>query len=147
MKIRLYKQSDFPALCEVHDPARKQELHYAKLDDSFIPLELAAKPEGLFTYQVFVAEVQRKIAGFVAFKEHELGWLYVDPKMQKKGVGSALIDYVLGHTERPLYLEVLTGNPAKDLYLHKGFRQLKHASGQMPGNEKFHVEADIMVHW
>lgn len=118
MKIRPYKQSDFPALCAAHDPARKQELHYAKIDDSFIPLELAAKPEGLFTYQVFVAEIQEKLASFTAFKKHELGWLYVDPKMQNKGVGSSLIDYVLTHTERPLYLEVLTGNPAKNLYLH-----------------------------
>lgn len=147
MKIRPYKESDFPDLCLAHDPARKQELHYAKLDGSFIPLKKAAKKEGLFSYQVCVAEINSKIAGFVAFKKHELGWLYVAPAKQRQGVGSHLIDHVLAHTERPLYLEVLTGNPAKKLYLQKGFKQLQHASGQMPGNEKFHVEADLMVHW
>lgn len=48
--------------------------------------------------------------------------------------------------KRPAYLEVLTGNPAKNLYVHKGFKFLKHESGKMPGNEAFHVEVDLLVY-
>ena len=48
--------------------------------------------------------------------------------------------------KRPAYLEVLTGNPAKSLYLHKGFKFLKHESGKMPGNETFQVEVDLMIY-
>lgn len=146
MKIRKFKKEDFSRLCKVHDPARRQELHYAHLDGAFIPLKIAAKREGLFAYQVYVAEVENKIAAFVAFKSDELGWLYVAPQMQRQGIGGKLIDFVLEHTKRPLYLEVLQGNPAKQLYLSKGFKVKKHASGQMPGNENFHVEADLMIH-
>lgn len=146
MKIRKFKKEDFPALCKVHDPARKQELRYAHLDGAFIPLKIAAERESLFAYQLYVAEVKNKVVGFVAFKADELGWLYVAPQMQRKGIGGRLIDFVLDHTRRPLYLEVLEGNPAKRLYLSKGFKVKKHASGQMPGNEKYHVEADLMIH-
>ena len=66
--------------------------------------------------------------------------------MQHQGIGSKLIDFALEHTKRPLYLEVLSGNPAEKLYQHKGFKVEKHESGQMPGNEKFHVEVDLMVY-
>lgn len=146
MQIRKFKRQDFPALCQIHDPARKQELHYAKLDEAFIPLKRAAYKENLFAYKIYVAEIQQRIVGFVAFKNDELGWLYVNPQEQKQGVGGRLIDFVIKHTQRPLYLEVLTGNPAKKLYLEKGFKNKQHASGKMPGNEKFHVEVDIMIH-
>ncbi len=146
MKIRKFKKEDFDELCQVHDPARKQELHYAGLDGAFLPLKETAYKENLFSYQIYVAEVDQQISGFVAFYEDELGWLYIAPKMQRQGIGSQLIDFVLDHTKRPLYLEVLKGNPAENLYLSKGFKVKKHASGQMPGNEKFHVEADLMIH-
>ena len=48
--------------------------------------------------------------------------------------------------KRPVYLEVLTGNPAKELYLHKGFKFSKHESGKMPGNEAFKVEVNLLVY-
>lgn len=146
MKIRKFKKADFPTLCKIHDPARKQELHSAKLDDAFVPLEQAAINENLFSYQIYVAEKNNKIIGFVAFTEDELGWLYVAPKMQHQGIGSKLIDFAIEHTKRPLYLEVLSGNPARILYHHKGFKVIKHESGKMPGNENFHVEVDLMVY-
>ena len=45
---------------------------------------------------------------------------------QKQGVGSKLIEFSLSKMKRPVYLEVLTGNPANELYLHKGFKFCKH---------------------
>ncbi|RGL16941.1 N-acetyltransferase [Lactobacillus gasseri] len=45
---------------------------------------------------------------------------------QKQGVGSKLIEFSLSKMKRLVYLEVLTGNPAKELYLHKGFKFCKH---------------------
>lgn len=146
MKIRKFEQTDFKALCEIHDPARKQELHSANLDEAFIPLKRAAINEDLFSYQIYVAEIDDEVIGFVAYQKDELAWLYVAPKMQHKGIGSKLIDFALQHTKRPLYLEVLKGNPAEKLYLRKGFKLKKHASGKMPGNEKFHVEADVLIY-
>ena len=54
--IREYEEKDWDRLIQIHDEARKQELKYADLKDAFIPFEEAAKNEGLFAYEVCVAE-------------------------------------------------------------------------------------------
>lgn len=146
IEIRKYQESDFNDLCVIHDRARKQELEAAQLFAAFKPLEIAAVEEDLFSYNIYVAEIERKVVGFVAFSDDELAWLYVDPSFQKQGVGSKLIDVSLTKMQRPVYLEVLTGNPAKRLYVHKGFEFLEHESGKMPGNDKFHVEVDLLIY-
>lgn len=145
ISIRKYQEKDFPYLCIIHDRARKQELKSANLEAAFIPLKIAAKKEGLFRdYQVYVATNEDKVIGFVAFNKGELGWLYVDPAFQHQGVGGKLIDFVLTSPYKPIYLEVLKGNPAKNLYLKKGFKVIGQEKGKMPGNEKFQVEVDLM---
>lgn len=146
IKIREYQKSDFNDLCIIHDQARKQELAATNLEAAFKPLKIAAIEEDLFSYNIYVAETEEKVVGFVAFSDDELAWLYVDPSFQKQGIGSKLIEFSLTKMKRPAYLEVLTGNPAKNLYGHKGFKFLKHKSGKMPGNEAFHVEVDLLVY-
>lgn len=146
IKIRAYRPSDWERIEEIHDSARKMELEKAGLSDAFIPLALAADNEGLFEYEVRVAEVDARIMGFVAYSEDELAWLYVAPESMRRGVGRTLVEYVIGHTQkRPLTIEVLCGNElAKRLYESAGFQIVQTASGQMPGNERFHVSAYVM---
>ena len=145
MQIRKYQESDFSTLCEIHDPARKQELAAANLTAAFIPFKIASQKEGLFDdYQVYVAQKDKTTVGFVAFNDEELGWLYVKPEYQHQGIGSQLIDFAIKNAGRPFYLEVLEGNPAQKLYLAKGFKTIQLESGKMPGNESFHVEVDLM---
>ena len=145
LNFRSYEDADFEKLCNIHDQARKQELKFANLEAAFIPFKIASKKEQLFEdYQVYVATKENKVVGFVGFNEEELGWLYVDPKVQGQGIGSKLIDFTLENSTRPFYLEVLEGNPAPKLYLKKGFITIKHESGKMPGNESFSVEVDLM---
>ncbi|EFQ46448.1 GNAT family N-acetyltransferase [Lactobacillus gasseri] len=139
--MRKFQETDFDDLCVIHDQARKQELKAA-----FKPLKIAAIEEDLFSYNIYVAAIDEKIVAFVAFSDDELAWLYVDPSFQKQGIGSKLIEFSLTKMKRPTYLEVLTGNPAKSLYLHKGFKFLQHESGKMPGNETFHVEVDLLIY-
>lgn len=146
IKIREFQKKDFNDLCVIHDQARKQELKAANLEAAFKPLKIAAIEEDLFSYNIYVAAIDEKIVAFVAFSDDELAWLYVDPSFQKQGIGSKLIEFSLTKMKRPTYLEVLTGNPAKSLYLHKGFKFLKHESGKMPGNETFHVEVDLLIY-
>ena len=109
-------------------------------------MKIAAIEEDLFSYNIYVAAIDEKIVAFVAFSDDELAWLYVDPSFQKQGIGSKLIEFSLTKMKRPTYLEVLTGNPAKSLYLHKGFKFLQHESGKMPRNETFHVEVDLLIY-
>ncbi|TVU92961.1 GNAT family N-acetyltransferase [Lactobacillus gasseri] len=144
--MRKFQETDFDDLCVIHDQARKQELKAANLEAAFKPLKIAAIEEDLFSYNIYVAAIDEKIVAFVAFSDDELVWLYVDPSFQKQGIGSKLIEFSLTKMKRPAYLEVLTGNPAKSLYLHKGFKFLQHESGKMPGNETFHVEVDLLIY-
>ncbi|MCZ3932651.1 GNAT family N-acetyltransferase [Lactobacillus gasseri] len=144
--MRKFQETDFDDLCVIHDQARKQELKAANLKAAFKPLKIAAIEEDLFSYNIYVAAIDEKIVAFVAFSDDELAWLYVDPSFQKQGIGSKLIEFSLTKMKRPTYLEVLTANPAKSLYLHKGFKFLQHESGKMPGNETFHVEVDLLIY-
>lgn len=91
LNIRKYEEKDFERLCQVHDPARKSELEYAGLPAAFLPLSIAAEREGLFEYQVYVAEDKGLVVGFIAFSDTELAWLYVDRSCARQGVGSELM--------------------------------------------------------
>ena len=79
MPIRPYEPSDWPRLCAIHDPARLDELQQAGLADAFLPLEVAAEREGLFDYDVLVAELDGVVCGFAAASDDELAWLSVEP--------------------------------------------------------------------
>lgn len=93
--IRQYLQEDFERLCQIHDPARQEELDLANLSEAFIPLSIAADREGLFDYQILVAEMEGFVVGFVAFTDDELAWLYVDREYSRYGIGTALVNVVL----------------------------------------------------
>ena len=139
--LRAYEERDWDAVQAVHDEARMQELHYAGQDAAFLPLSIAAEREGLFTYTLCVAEADGRVRGFVAYKEGELGWLYVGKASMRRGIGRTLVQYVLEHTHaRPVELEVLAGNtPAISLYTAMGFAVAGTYIGVMPGNESFPV--------
>ena len=145
IEIRPYRDSDWPRLCAIHDAARKNELALAGLSDAFLPLEVAAQREGLFDYALRVAELDGQPAGFAAFTDDELAWLYVDPALSRRGVGRALVEHVLAQIGRPVSIEVLAGNtPALALYESCGFHPTQTLSGRMPGNEAFAVTVHVL---
>lgn len=143
--IRDYRQEDWPRLQSIHDAARRDELRLAGLDAAFLPLAVAADREGLFHYTVRVAWLEGTAAGFSAFADNELAWLYVDPALSRRGVGTRLVQDALEHLERPVSIEVLAGNdPARRLYERCGFRLIETVSGRMPGNESFPVTCHVL---
>ena len=143
--IRDYRQEDWPRLQSIHDAARRDELRLAGLDAAFLPLVVAADREGLFHYTVRVAWLEGTAAGFSAFADNELAWLYVDPALSRRGVGTRLVQDALEHLERPVSIEVLAGNdPARRLYERCGFRLIETVSGRMPGNESFPVTCHVL---
>ena len=145
IRIRPYRNADYPRLCAIHDAARRNELALAGLSDAFLPLEVAAGREGLFDYTLRLAELDGQTAGFAAFTEDELAWLYVDPALARRGVGRALVEYALSEMGRPVSIEVLAGNaPALALYEGCGFRRTETLTGKMPGNEDFSVTVHIL---
>jgi len=138
MRIRQYTTDDWNRLCEIHDAARKFELSAAGLLDAFLTLEETAEEEGLFDSQLIVAEVNNKVQGFAAFTEGELTWLYVDPRMYRKGIGRFLLQHVIAACGGKLQTEVLVGNEAAlALYLTEGFVVQQRTDGKLAGNESF----------
>lgn len=145
INIRPYIQKDFHRLCQIHDPARQEELDLANLSEAFIPLSIAADREGVFDYQILVAEMEGFVVGFVAFTDDELAWLYVDREYSRHGIGTELVNVVLKKMRKPISIEVLTGNtPALNFYQKIGFEIVRTESGQMPGNEEFSVTVHIL---
>ena len=119
LQIRTYEETDWSAIEAVHDRARKIELHLAGLEEAFLPLAFAAKREGLLDYP----------------------GLYVDPAYRRRGVGRKLSEYALEKHPQIDTIETLKGNEsARKLYESLGFQVEGVESGQMPGNEAFHVE-------
>lgn len=145
LHIREYEEKDFERLCQIHDPARKNELALANLSAAFLPLSVAAEREGLFDYQVFVAEQGGLVVGFAACSDAELAWLYVDRDFTRQGVGSALMDHALKRIGNDAEIEVLAGNdPALALYAKFGFAVVRTVTGVMPGNESFPVTVHVL---
>ena len=145
IRIRPYRNADYPRLCAIHDAARRNELALAGLSDAFLPLEVAAGREGLFDYALRVAELDGQAAGFAAFTDDELAWLYVAPTLARRGVGRALVEHALAEMGRPVSIEVLAGNaPALALYESCGFCRAETLTGKMPANEDFSVTVHVL---
>lgn len=138
INIRPYKSSDWSRLCEIHDASRLDELRLSVGTDAFLTLEQTADNEGLFEHQLFVAEVDHVVQGFVAYGDEELTWLYVDPNFYRNGVGRALVQYAVENSAPTMKIELLEGNrPALELYLSEGFKVIERVEGQLEGNEDF----------
>lgn len=109
--IRKYKEVDFNRVSDIHDCARREELNAANLIEAFIPFEVAKDDENFFDYDVDVALIKDRVVEFVAYTNHELAWLYVDPKHKGKGVGKALVNHVVNVFDGDVVsLEVLKEN-------------------------------------
>lgn len=93
--------------------------------------------------RVWVAEEHGKLAGFIAF---ELGWvnhLYVDPSMQRRGLGHALLE-VPKQSNDALQLWVFEINsPAISFYEREGFREVKRTDGSRNEAKK----PDVLMEW
>jgi [ribosomal protein S18]-alanine N-acetyltransferase len=79
---------------------------------------------------VFVAVEENKIAGYISLtNQGEIGFLAVDKKMRRKGIGNELIKKAISFGKnklKKLYLDVRKDNiPAVSLYLKNGFSVTK----------------------
>jgi GNAT superfamily N-acetyltransferase len=143
--IRPYEPGDWDAIQRIHDAARLDELRATVGLDAYLTLAETYENEGLFDDQAWVAELDGVVAGFLAGSGVAITWLYVDPSLQDRGVGRALVTHVLARATGPVSLEILDGNPARAFYARLGFVVESTTTGRLAGNEAFEATGHVMV--
>jgi ribosomal protein S18 acetylase RimI-like enzyme len=92
--IRPYLDSDWEDVCRIHDLARPIEVHGILGDEKVQPLAVVAKEDGFFENEIYVALNHQKLVGVICINGEEISWLYVDPAMHGKGIGTSLVNHV-----------------------------------------------------
>lgn len=91
------------------------------------PEYLVLDPEGLAEGRTYVAEVDGQLAGFASWAETpggiELEDLFVDPAYLRRGIATALVEYVVNVLRKrgARRLEVIASLYALDFYRAAGF--------------------------
>ncbi|MDY0908659.1 GNAT family N-acetyltransferase [Microbacterium sp. CFBP9034] len=143
--IRPYEPRDWDDIARIHDAARVDELRGAGLLDAYLDLAATYENEGLFDDEVWVAELDGRVAGFIAGSREEITWAYVDPELYRRGIGRALIEHMLSQATGPVELEVLDGNSARAFYESVGFVIESTKTGKLAGYESFEATGHTMV--
>jgi GNAT superfamily N-acetyltransferase len=144
-RIRLYRKDDWHAISRVHDAARLDELRNSAGVAAFLSLAETAEREGLFDGDLWVAEHDDRVVGFVALDGDEVTWLYVDPAHYRRGIGRTLLRHAVAAAGQRVETTVLAGNDAAlGLYLSEGFIVAETKTGALVGNEAFSATGHVM---
>lgn len=123
---RDYQNTDWTAICQIHDRARPDELRGSCDPRAFVPIEQDSEVEDLKRGQKFVACNGDKVVGFVGVDEKYLAWLYVDPDHYGQGIGRKLLQIGVETIGSGAWTIVLDKNyPAIGLYESEGFREAR----------------------
>lgn len=131
---RDYQDSDWNAICRIHDLARPDELKGSCDPRGFIPIEQDKEVEDLKSSRKFVACDGDAVVGFVGVDEDCLAWLYVDPSHYGKGIGRELLRIGIREIGEGAWTIVLDGNQsAMALYESEGFQEAERFNGENNG--------------
>ena len=84
---------------------------------------------------VQIAEIDGRIAGFIALERGEIEQLYIHPDFYRRGAGRALMTWAMDRTRSDLSLHCFAANHrARRFYESFGFRPVKFGDGS--GNEE-----------
>jgi GNAT superfamily N-acetyltransferase len=93
--------------------------------------------------EVWVAETEDGIVGYLALKGSYVDRLYVSPHKQRQGVGTALLKHAMERSPAGLALHTHQRNtPARVFYEKQGFVAVKYGLSPAPENEP-----DVEYHW
>jgi ribosomal protein S18 acetylase RimI-like enzyme len=127
VRIRVYGDADWPAVCAVHDRARPDELRGSCDPRAFVPLtDEQDDTESFRRSRKFVACRGDQVIGFVGIDGTYLSWLYVDPAYYRQGIGRRLLRLGLRCIGPQAWTVVLAGNTqARRLYESEGFQVIR----------------------
>ncbi|WP_425616185.1 DUF6714 family protein [Anatilimnocola sp. NA78] len=133
--LREYTADDWPAVCQVHDAARVQELAAGQVDPrAFRPMLEVAKADEFFLSETLVACAGEAVVGFVSWNSSYITWLYVDPRQQRRGIGRQLLQAALDRIGGEAWTTTIAGNePALSLYRSLGLELVKTMPSEIEG--------------
>ena len=129
LSLRLATHADIPAVMELERSAHSHPWRQSSFEDCLTGRQ-----------RCWLAETQQKLAGYVvvthAGGDAELLNIAVSPKLQRKGIGSTLLQHaikcVAGHADM-LFLEVRMSNrKAVELYSKEGFFEVGNRRNYYP---------------
>ena len=123
MTIRPYRNADLEQLLDVW--YRSSLLAHAFLADDFFEDERRRiEQDWLPVATTTVYEIDRRVVGFIALNGNEVGAIFVDPDLQGRGIGRALMDDAR-HGRPYLELDVFEANATgRGFYAAYGFEEL-----------------------
>ena len=131
---REYQESDWKAICQIHDRARPDELSGSCDPRAFVPIEQDKEVEDLKTSKKFVACDDERVVGFVGVDDKYLAWLYIDPSHYGRGIGRELLRIGIREIGADGWTIVLDGNQkAITLYESEGFQEVRRFAGDNAG--------------
>ena len=143
MTLRLADASDAPTIAAVQRQAFRISL-------PFLPTRYTAEEKLAFvrdkvlpSCETWVAELEGRVAGFIAFRDDWIDHLYVDPAAQGRGLGPGLLDKALANGA-PRSLWTFQKNlRARRFYEARGFQLVRLTDGV--ANEE--REPDALYRW
>lgn len=126
---------DWPAVCEIYNLSKPDELLGAVDSNSILRLEADPAMQALFRDSlIIVAKDADRIVGFGGHRGSFITWLFVHPAFRRMGVATALVRDMLMRLEKPVTLNVMVENiPARALYESIGFKVEREFRGNFQG--------------
>lgn len=144
VSLRRARASNAAALAAVHLAARRQAIPYLPGLHTEDELRAWVAAGMLPSAVVWVAEMARQVAGYLALKGTEVEHLYVAPRWQSRGVGSSLLSKAKELSPGRLRLYAFQRNArARAFYEAQGFVAIAFSDGA--GNQE--NEPDVRYEW
>lgn len=120
IKIRCFRSEDSASLCSIWYAASRSS--HSFLPEALLLAQMEQIAEKFLPEtEVWVAESDVGILGFIGLMDHFIGGLFIAPQAQGKGIGGRLLDHAMQRKGR-LALEVYAANRrAVAFYRRKGF--------------------------
>jgi putative acetyltransferase len=142
--LRRAAPEDAPALTDIHVRARRECMSY--LPENHTPQEILewVREVLLTNEEVWVAEKEGRVVGFLALSDDVLYHLYVYPELHGQGAGSELFARVQELRPEGFRLWVFQRNTqAREFYEHRGMRVIELTDG----SENEEREPDALYEW
>jgi len=97
----------------------------------------------LVEHEVWVAELDGRVVGIAVLRGDSLDQLYVQPEVQRRGVGLRLLDHVKRGRSRLRLFTFEANEPAREFYEKHGFKAI--AFGDGTANEE--GAPDVLYEW